>query len=560
MAIPTVFAPVLPQDFTLVPIQVHKNFAIDSASYATTASGYKYWEAIYTSEDLKLDAPNAPTYPTNSIDGTYKHVVWKSIDTQYYRFPYDRVATKEHANPRYTYKHLGISASILSIPYHDVGERIKPRSVQITGSGASFYLQDDGNGNLYDTSIVTGSFPTNHNLVAYWSFKDEFRRGTLNTLNTTYITRDGEVEFKSKTFTPDSPSKAKNIAAVHYSPAGLKSGSSVYFSATENAYIRTDHRDDFNFTSNDDFTIAFWGLITGSQGDYTSSYLPMITKKGVKNAVKYGDKKIVKDTVTIQAKKQFTASIENDATDVYPFDFSFVPSGSNSGKVAFRRSDGIYSLELSSSAITDSWHHYCVTRTGSTCILYVDGEVVVSGSDPTINPVNFHDVMFGAGEFNTVADYARWFMAEPRFYNKAFSKAEIATLSTGSSVSFSQTAVVGNVFYRTGNIVLTSDFAQYRNAFINPDRIRWQSTHTIYQYECLVRVKKGDFNLTHNPTARQSYKSDLLVNDFTGSLYPYATTIGLYNQAGELMAVAKLAQPIQMRDDVDISFLIRWDV
>lgn len=45
-----------------------------------------------------------------------------------------------------------------------------------------------------------------------------------------------------------------------------------------------------------------------------------------------------------------------------------------------------------------------------------------------------------------------------------------------------------------------------------------------------------------------------------GALFPYATRVGLYNGSGELLAVAKLSQPIQMRDDVDMNLLIRWDV
>jgi hypothetical protein len=40
---------------------------------------------------------------------------------------------------------------------------------------------------------------------------------------------------------------------------------------------------------------------------------------------------------------------------------------------------------------------------------------------------------------------------------------------------------------------------------------------------------------------------------------PYATSIGLYNDKGELMAIAKLGQSIQMRDDVDLNFLVKMD-
>jgi hypothetical protein len=41
---------------------------------------------------------------------------------------------------------------------------------------------------------------------------------------------------------------------------------------------------------------------------------------------------------------------------------------------------------------------------------------------------------------------------------------------------------------------------------------------------------------------------------------PYITTVGLYNDSGELLAIGKLAQPIKKRDDVDMNFLIRIDL
>ena len=40
---------------------------------------------------------------------------------------------------------------------------------------------------------------------------------------------------------------------------------------------------------------------------------------------------------------------------------------------------------------------------------------------------------------------------------------------------------------------------------------------------------------------------------------PYVTTIGLYNEAYELLAVAKLGQPIRMSDQTDTTFVVRWD-
>ena len=40
---------------------------------------------------------------------------------------------------------------------------------------------------------------------------------------------------------------------------------------------------------------------------------------------------------------------------------------------------------------------------------------------------------------------------------------------------------------------------------------------------------------------------------------PYITTIGLYNDKSQLLAIGKLSQPIQKRDDIDMNFIVRWD-
>ena len=40
---------------------------------------------------------------------------------------------------------------------------------------------------------------------------------------------------------------------------------------------------------------------------------------------------------------------------------------------------------------------------------------------------------------------------------------------------------------------------------------------------------------------------------------PYVTSIGLYNDQHELLAVAKLSRPIKKPKEYDISFTIRFD-
>ena len=75
----------------------------------------------------------------------------------------------------------------------------------------------------------------------------------------------------------------------------------------------------------------------------------------------------------------------------------------------------------------------------------------------------------------------------------------------------------------------------------------------------MVEVPAGTCNITMNPTALKRPNSDLLKTEFSGSLRPYVTTIGLYNDNAELLAVSKLAEPVAKRDDVDMNFMVRWD-
>jgi hypothetical protein len=47
----------------------------------------------------------------------------------------------------------------------------------------------------------------------------------------------------------------------------------------------------------------------------------------------------------------------------------------------------------------------------------------------------------------------------------------------------------------------------------------------------------------------------------TGSEFkPYVTDIGLYSEDNELLAHGKLAKPIRLSDDIETTFVVRFDV
>lgn len=171
----------------------------------------------------------------------------------------------------------------------------------------------------------------------------------------------------------------------------------------------------------------------------------------------------------------------------------------------------------------------------------------------------------------------------------------------------------GNVFYDRGLIVLTDNVTD--GSTISTFDISYRSTMTIYENEIFLSVLENEFNVSQNPTAvyevggrtievvtnRRDKK--LSSNEFTtssfyqpgaryirNSTYPYVssfdevsvgsfddylysgsvdstgsylapfiTTIGLYDDELNMVAVAKLPKPIKSLPDYPINFIVRLD-
>lgn len=77
------------------------------------------------------------------------------------------------------------------------------------------------------------------------------------------------------------------------------------------------------------------------------------------------------------------------------------------------------------------------------------------------------------------------------------------------------------------------------------------------QYQCTIR--ENEFNFSQNPSAILS--SEGSVYDFVTSSYfsPYVTTVGLYNDNQELLAVGKLSQPLPTSRTTDTNIFINID-
>ena len=171
---------------------------------------------------------------------------------------------------------------------------------------------------------------------------------------------------------------------------------------------------------------------------------------------------------------------------------------------------------------------------------------------------------------------------------------------------------IGNVFYNHGLIVVTR---KPEIRLVEPWDISFKSTETIYEHEYLLIVNESDYNVSTNPTAVDSVggayeilyeisgktkrvyteqpvkyikklttleNGDILDRRFSGSigttkagfehydlsgsvdstgsfLAPFITTIGLYDDDCDLVAVAKLPKPIKSDPEIPVNFIVRFD-
>ena len=157
--------------------------------------------------------------------------------------------------------------------------------------------------------------------------------------------------------------------------------------------------------------------------------------------------------------------------------------------------------------------------------------------------------------------------------------------------------IKGNIFYDRGLIVVAKDIVS--GSVLSQFTLNFRSTKTIYENEIFISVLENEFNYSQNPTAvvedggvvntytvqrpgsirpddlvtksfynagtkiineQFGYYEDYVSLDPTGSfLAPYITTIGLYDNELNMVAVAKLPQPIKSTPDYPVNFIIRFD-
>jgi hypothetical protein len=121
---------------------------------------------------------------------------------------------------------------------------------------------------------------------------------------------------------------------------------------------------------------------------------------------------------------------------------------------------------------------------------------------------------------------------------------------------------VGDIIYTHGLAIITDTTTAEEILNIDDTVFNFQSSLDIFTHTYQCRSNQSQLNYSQNPSTYSNTPITGSINsNITGSEFqPYVTTVGLYNDANELIAVGKLGQPIPKSKYVDTTFVVNFDI
>jgi len=407
------------------------------------------------------------------------------------------------------------NAVIFSVPQNIYGDRIKEGSVELEVAGRT--IEEDGYGNLYDSTrkSLVGSLIeiTNSKLVSHISFNEGYRY--VNT-----VIDSGSL--RALPYTPFQPG-FKNIQF-----ADGTYGKKAEFQG-EGSQVVIPYSKKFDFNYGNDFFISMMLDVPASQ-----TYLTDSTNVIIKNGA------------------------PTSSSGPYPFSLEVYNTGVNEGKLALKRYDGQMTTTIvSSTAVNDGIaRHIGLRKSGSLMQLWIDGAVDNSSTNIGSGDILNNDNVYVGYNFTGGID-------ELKIFKDCFSTTDVtnyALYESGSNLNYN----VDNVFYETGMVVITSPYAEFAALAENTGSYTFEArgTREIQEYEIICQIEGNEFNTTVNPSSatlaengQMAYNDNIRSDHFS----PYVSQLGLYNDAGDLLLIAKPSQPIKIPNNTDLTFVVRFD-
>jgi hypothetical protein len=123
----------------------------------------------------------------------------------------------------------------------------------------------------------------------------------------------------------------------------------------------------------------------------------------------------------------------------------------------------------------------------------------------------------------------------------------------------------GNIIYSHGLAIITSD--QYLDPLNVQDLVTesnvtcsFSSSFDIYETQYKATINEFEYNFSLNPSIISGSTDGTIYDFVTGSYFtPYVTTVGLYDDDQNLLAVGKLSQPLPISRTTDTTIFINID-
>jgi hypothetical protein len=194
------------------------------------------------------------------------------------------------------------------------------------------------------------------------------------------------------------------------------------------------------------------------------------------------------------------------------------------------------------------------------------------GTGDPVQEIDNQGITFDNNTGEIISDTSVWEFTDPGVDVGPILVTWISDNSIVNSISANEN--VGNIIYTHGISIFTnqdlplSDMVTQTNVTCS-----FSSSMTIFETQYKATIRESEFNATLNPSAQKSgslvsvnsslfyQRGDGTLNDnITGSYFsPYVTTVGLYDEAQNLLAVGKLAQPLPTSDTTDTTILVNLD-
>ena len=572
------FKPINDGGFQRYPYNVYKQFVVTNSNYRDSDFKISILKGVSPLHNQKIpvsksidgeiggdttELDNSNSNNSGSLASVHQKVVWSAVNHMFY--------STRGVMERNLFK----SASIFSIPHNRLGDGIKPGSITITDKSPlvgtiniTDNKIDEYHGELINSGLTTTNYTLQSDLYGYWGFNEKVVDRTLSF--------DSEINDKSGYLNHAVGRDLVYDGGINTTGTVLPSGTKVTLNGSS-SYVRVKHNKQLDFVRGNNYAISVWAILPPSQSDASSNYNWLINKNGTFEESVFGP------------TTQYVLRNRNIETSIYPFEIKIQNHNTiYNGQVAMAISDGLTTTEITSSTLINdnTAHHLVFNKNGNTLELWVDGTKESEASIASLGQVyNKYDMLMGAkfksdAGFDVTSNFKSLSgsLDEVRIYNKALTSAEIGTLSTNTYANGDayQTNVVGEVFYKHGLMVISDPRPIYNNVFTGRSgswdyttggdagfTTKYKSTKELHEVSLLCEISSNDFNVSQNVSLRENddINSSILKGFVTGSDFkPYFTTIGLYNDTGDLLAIGKMGSATQVRNDVDITVKVRFDL